>query len=84
MPRGELHYTDGLPSRYSGHNNENAHAHWLNYIDYASLHKLSAADTVARFKTTLKDKASLWIDGREFTTQKALKEAFINKFSGIG
>ena len=78
-----LRFSDGMPNRFYGKKDEDPQAHWHQFNDYATLQNLNQAHTLARFKMTLGGEARLWIDGKNFQTVDALRQAFTTKFSGL-
>ncbi len=78
-----LRIADFFPSKFSGKEGESAYAHWLSYIDYGDIHQHQNNDKLDRFKHTLIGPARLWIENKTFATLNALKQGFIEHFSGV-
>jgi hypothetical protein len=72
---------DFLPTKFSGNASQDPLAHWLSYEDYCNVHTLGDQDQINKFKLTLSDEARLWIDGKQFVNPRALKDAFVSRFS---
>ena len=79
-----IRYGDGKPQDFRGKPTENALGHWLRFMGWCKLQKVTTnADTVQRFLDTLSDDARIWAEDKAFTTKDQLKEAFLKKYSEI-
>ena len=81
-PPPQLRVTDYLPKRFSGEGTQSPLAHWLQFADYLQIHAVPAPQQVNRFKLTLSGDARLWFEGKAFNDLNALKNSFIEHFSG--
>ncbi len=72
-----------LPQRYNGSDPALAAPHWYSFIDYCEMHQLNDQQKLARFKVTLQGRARNWLQGKVFPNVDAMRNAFIEHYSGI-
>lgn len=79
----QLRASDFLPPKFLGNQGQNPMAHWLSFSDYCTMHQLPDAQKIERFKITLGGEARTWIDGKQFANVNALRQRFLEQFSGM-